>query len=223
MRWTRLKNSKCGLERPTCSQCKKAGLLCPGYDAPLTFVVSTPTHRDASYRAPSSPPTPSGLWDRIQQNQVSSSITNSNLLARPEDEQRCFHLFWEAYFPSGRPIPPTAARSYTCTWTETALMTYRGDDALGYALWANCLLLIGKRHDTEWMIRQAPLAYGKALTSLRRCLATSGGIRGQAVIATVKLLSMFEVWCPWIPAKTSTLTRLLPGFCSRRWTGRQQV
>ncbi|KAH6651042.1 hypothetical protein F5144DRAFT_589364 [Chaetomium tenue] len=176
-------------------RCRKAGLACEGYSAERVFVVSTPRSRQAGYRAS---PTPSSVglpWQRIiQQNQVSSNITNLRLLARPEDERRCIDQFWEAYFSSGQPIPDSAARSYTCTWTETARKFDRGDDCLRYALWANCLLVTGKRHGTVWMLRVGSRFYGEALANLRNSLGGTRGPRRGTLIATIKLLSMFEVW-----------------------------
>lgn len=120
--------------------------------------------------------------------------TASEVLARPEQERRCIDLFWEAYFPSGRPIPASSSRSYTCTWTDTARNHYREDNSLRYALWANCLLITGKRHDGPvWMLKEAPRMYGKALHGLRAALGTAQGSRRDSLIATVKLVAMFEV------------------------------
>jgi hypothetical protein len=122
-------------------------------------------------------------------------MTHFRLLVRPEDERRWIDLFWEAYFPSGRPIPTSASRSYTCTWTETARKSYSEDDSLRYALWANCLLMTGRRHGAVWMLREGSKLYGQALAYLRRSLEMSHGARRDALIATVKLLSLFEVLC----------------------------
>jgi hypothetical protein len=124
---------------------------------------------------------------------VAGDITNLHLLARPEYERRCIDLFWEAYFPSGRPLPEAVSRSYTCAWTEAARKLYREDDSLRYALWANCLLMTGRRHGTVWMLREGPKMYGRALADLRKSLGRSQGAKRDASIATVKLLSMFEV------------------------------
>lgn len=169
-------------------------MVCGGYSAERVFVVSTPRSRQAGYTAPS-PTSSAGLsWQRIiQHNQVSSNITNLRLLARPEDERRCIDHFWEAYFPSGKPIPSSAARSYMCAWTETARSFNREDDCLRYALWANCLLLTGKRHGAAWMLREGSRLYGEALADLRRSLAGTQGPRRATLIATIKLLGMFEV------------------------------
>lgn len=176
-------------------QCNKAGLKCGGYDAPRVFVVSTPDTRRPGYslKAAATSPPPSALWHRIQRNQVSSSIANLWLLARPEDERRCIDLFWEAYFPTGRPIPPQAIRSYTCTWTETARKLYSEEESLRHALWANCLLVMGSRHGMKWMRKEASVLYGKALSGLRVALGSPQRSRRDALIATVKLLGMFEV------------------------------
>ncbi|KAK1751951.1 Sterigmatocystin biosynthesis regulatory protein [Echria macrotheca] len=188
----RTRRKGCDLQRPTCGQCTKAGLTCAGYSTPPTFVISTPTSRQAGYRVTTPNTRSSGLWDCIARNQVFSDITNPRLLTRPEEERRCIDLFWEAYFPSGKPIPSDSARSYTCTWTEVARNLYRDDDALRYALWANCLLLTGKRHGVEWILRESSRVYGKALTLLRGALERSSGTNTRVHVATVKLLSMFE-------------------------------
>ncbi|KAK4031328.1 Sterigmatocystin biosynthesis regulatory protein [Parachaetomium inaequale] len=190
----RKRRKGCDLERPTCAQCRKAGVTCAGYDTQRVFVVSTPNSRRKGYSAPVAPNTSGSLWQRIHRNQASIDITNFRLLSRPEDERRCIDLFWEAYFPSGRPIPTSAFRSYTCTWTETARNFYRDDESLRYALWANCLLITGRRHGAVWMLREGSKLYGQALTYLRRSLELSHGAKRDALIATVKLLSMFEAF-----------------------------
>ena len=87
----------------------------------------------------------------------------------------------------------SASRSYTCTWTETARKLYREDDSLRHALWANCLLVTGRRHGAVWMLKEGSRLYGKALADLRKSLGMLQGARRDTLIATVKLLSMFEV------------------------------
>lgn len=181
------------MERPACSQCRKAGVACTGYDAQRVFVVSTPSSQQKGYTAPVTRARTETPSQHTRRDQASFAATNLRLLARPEDERRCIDLFWEAYFPSGRPIPTSAFRSYTCTWTETARKSYKEDDSLRYALWANCLLLTGRRHGTVWMLREGSKLYGQALTYLRRSLQRAHGARKDELIATVKLLSMFEV------------------------------
>ncbi|KXX75960.1 Sterigmatocystin biosynthesis regulatory protein [Madurella mycetomatis] len=190
----RRRKKGCNLEKPTCGQCKKAGLTCEGYSTQAVFVVSTPRNRQIGYSVPISSRTSESSWQRTRRNTVSSDMTTHRLLARPEAERRCIDLFWEVYFPSGRPIPPSAARSYTCTWTETARSLYREDSSLRYALGANCLLITGRRHQATWMLREGARLYGKALADLRRSLGASQGPRRDALIATVKLLCMFEAF-----------------------------
>ncbi|KAL2174082.1 uncharacterized protein P884DRAFT_250583 [Thermothelomyces heterothallicus CBS 202.75] len=173
----RKRRKGCDLERPACSQCRKAGLQCEGYSAPRVFVISTPERRRAGYstrRDSPSGPDADGC--------------------STEEERRCLDLFWEAYFPAGQPIPSAASRSYVCAWTETARRFYRDDDSLRYALWANCLLTTGRRHGAAWMLREGSKAYGKALGDLRRSLqASPHRVRVDVPIATIKLLAMFEV------------------------------
>ncbi|KAK3370527.1 hypothetical protein B0H63DRAFT_422358 [Podospora didyma] len=193
----RQRRKGCGLEKPTCLQCTKAGLKCGGYDAPRVFVVSTPDSRHPGYSlkaTTTAPQPPSALWHRIQRNQVSGEIANLRLLARPEEQRRCIHLFWEAYFPSGQPIPLNLIRSYTCTWTETARKLYKEEESLRYALWANCLLVTGNQYGATWMVKEASILYGKALSGLRASLESSQGAKRSALIATVKLLGMFEAF-----------------------------
>lgn len=180
---------QCGLEKPACARCRKAGLACEGYDTDRIFVVSDPSGRyNASQAARSS----ARSADRHQVH-LSSGIANLRLLTQPAYESRCIDLFWEAYFPSGRPLPESLSRSYMCSWTETAQKLYTQDDSLRYALWANCLLMTGRRYHDAWMLREGPRMYGKALAGLRSSLSISGRVRRDTLIATVKLLTMFEV------------------------------
>jgi hypothetical protein len=147
------------------------------------------------------------------------------LLAQPEQERRCVNVFWEAYFPCGQPIPSSASRSYTCSWTDTAQKLYADDDALRHALWANCLLTIGRHHGTLWMLKEAQELYGRALAGVRRQLGTPGGARRDSLIATVKLLSMFEVGITRRVSRACThIHRFLrnnsmDGCLNKRWTG----
>ena len=164
--------------------------------------MSTPSSRRSGYSVPVAPYSSGSLRQSIHRNQSSIDTTHFRLLARPEDERRWIDLFWEAYFPSGRPIPTSASRSYTCTWTETARKLYSEDDSLRYALWTNCLLMTGRRHGAVWMLREGSKLYGQALTYLRRSLEMSHGARRDALIATVKLLSLFEVLIMRLPTTT---------------------
>jgi len=162
--------------------------------------VSTPSSRHNGYRVPlaDAPTTPR---HHLHPNQPSSEISHPRLLTRPEEERRCIDLFWEAYFPSGRPIPMSSSRSYTCTWTVTARELYQGNDSLRHALWANCLFVTGKRHDATWMLKEGSRLYGKALAELGQSLGVLRGARRDALIATVKLLTMFEVWARYETTK----------------------
>ncbi|KAK3300095.1 uncharacterized protein B0H64DRAFT_7105 [Chaetomium fimeti] len=190
----RKRRKGCDLEKPACGQCRKGGLTCGGYSTERIFVVSTPRNRHAGYSAPSTAAPASLPWQRIQHHQVSSNITNLRLLARPEDERRCIDHFWETYFPAGQPIPRSAARSYTCTWTETARSFNRDDGCLRYALWANCLVVTGRHNGVAWMLREGSRLYGEALADLRKSLAGTRGPGKGALIATIKLLGMFETF-----------------------------
>lgn len=191
--------------------CEKAGLQCGGYGTQRVFVVSTPRSRHAGYSVSAGLDSSTSSWQCSppKQDTVAGDITNLHLLARPEYERRCIDLFWEAYFPSGRPLPAAISRSYTCTWTETARKLYREDDPLRYALWANCLIMTGQRHGTVWMLREGPRMYGRALAGLGKALGRAQGARRDASIATVKLLGMFEVCSLTIrPCDAYTNTRV---------------
>ena len=207
---TGIDSTQCNLERPSCAQCKKAGLKCAGYDTQRVFVVSTPSSRRIGYTVSASPAQPDS-WQRGTPNRGSSpSIDDYQLLARPEQERRCIEIFWEAYFPSGRPLPTVVSRSYTCGWTETARTLYREDDSLRYAMWANCLFTTGRRTGTTWMMEDAFKLYGAALYNLRRSLGASAGVRRDSLIATVKLLSLFEVRTrSLLPSQAVTVPGLL--------------
>ena len=76
-------------------------------------------------------------------------------------------------------------------------------------MWANCLTVTGERHVVAWMREEGLKMYGKALKELGRCLGTSKGLKKDALIATVKLLGMFEVWL-----LTAARPRPLPSFLS---------
>ena len=159
-------------------------------------MVSTPSRRRAGYSLSASSPGSGSTWPRSQYNQILKEATAFKLLARPEHERRCIDLFWEAYFPSGQPLPTEVSRSYTCGWTETAQKFYREDDSLRFSLLANCLFLTGRRHGVVWMLRDGLQMYGKALVSLRGSIGTPNRARRDSIIATVKLLTMFEVSTP---------------------------
>jgi hypothetical protein len=174
-------------------QCKKVGLRCGGYDKQPVFVMSTPDTRRVAYSVNINPHTSESSWQRDRRSHLSTEATSLRLLARPEDERRCINLFWESFFPSGSPITTSAVRSYTCTWTESARKLSTEDDSLRYSLWANCLLVTGKRHGTAWMLRESSRSYGKALACLRRSLSMPPLSTRDSLIATVKLLNMFEV------------------------------
>ncbi|KAL2264576.1 hypothetical protein VTJ83DRAFT_7086 [Remersonia thermophila] len=220
----RARRKGCTRERPSCAQCLNAGLPCGGYDAPRVFVVSTPQNRRSGYSvsvsasaagrsaparptsgrasAPGAPSSVSPSSGLTALRPAALALSNHHLLTQPATEQRCFDLFWEAYFPAGAPLPAFVVRSYTCTWTETARRLHGQDDALRYALWANCLLAMasgrtGGRQPllgagVEWMAREGHGMYGRALACFRSSLGSPRGVKKEAALATVKLLGLFE-------------------------------
>lgn len=184
-------------------RCRKAGLTCGGYLAENIFVVSTPSRRQIGYSATDTTQTSSVPWQyhHWEPRHMQSQATSLHILARPAEERRYIDHFWEAYFPSGRPIPRSASRSYCCTWTATVRNLYDFDDSLRYALQANCLMLLGRSNGQRWMLREGSKLYGRALTCFRASLGRSQGANKDAAIATVKLLCMFEV--PYLKTTTS--------------------
>jgi len=180
--------------------CQKAGWDCEGYEPVRVFIVSTPKTRQIGYSvaAASGNKVPDKPWQLCRRGQPSRTALTSEfrLLGRVEHESRSIDLFWEAYFPCGRPLPPGIARSYTCGWTGTARKSYRDDDSLRFALWANCLTMHGRRDGVRWMEEEGLKMYMKAVAALRQSLSRPVALRRDSLIAAVKLLGMFEVSNP---------------------------
>ena len=60
--------------------------------------------------------------------------------------------------------------------------------------------MTGRCRGVTWMLREGLQLYGKALVQLRRSLASWNVVQKESLIATVKLLSLFEVPNPgYIP------------------------
>jgi hypothetical protein len=99
-------------------------------------------------------------------------------------------LYWQAYLPYGQAIPSNLVTSYICNWTDITQSLYTNDEALKFALLANCLCNVAGSGDKPWMEAEGQRMYGQALRNLKTSLMKP---KNDAAIIAAKLLSNFEV------------------------------
>jgi hypothetical protein len=102
-------------------------------------------------------------------------------------------LFWEAYFPHGRSVPPNLARTHSCGWTEVAQRLCTKNESVRLALLANALRTVGSRDGKPWVVMEGLKLYSLSLRKLVASLRTLDKSNHDSLLITAKLLGTFEV------------------------------
>ncbi|KAM7185206.1 hypothetical protein V8F33_012549 [Rhypophila sp. PSN 637] len=181
----RRRKKGCDLARPACGQCRRAGIECTGYVRSRAFINMT----DAS---------PS--HGRVT---VAASATSHSTVALPDDltraayEVRYLELFWDAYMPLKSNLGEREHVTYVNpAWADAANNLYPVDEALRTALLALGLRTIGRRDGHQWMVNEGVDAYVRSLRHVSRQLRQPKGWKADSLLATSKVLGLYELLCP---------------------------
>ncbi|KAK2800324.1 hypothetical protein FQN51_006232 [Onygenales sp. PD_10] len=201
---TQKRGSKCDLQRPTCGQCRAAGIECAGYIRQRLFVNATVTrtgvggpHAQSILSISTSTSTATSTSTSISTG--TPTITLPPTLARTAYQDKYISLFWTAYTPGSQHISPPTLRNSLGSWTNAIQDLYLTDDVLRKALLAISLTTIGRGRDGQkWMAEQGLEMYTGALKDMSATLAVGGRGRvwgkgrADALLTASKLFSLYE-------------------------------
>ncbi|KAL1626316.1 hypothetical protein SLS56_006984 [Neofusicoccum ribis] len=120
----------------------------------------------------------------------SFAIVLPDALARSALESKSLGLFWEAYFPGGKPFTSADARFTTGSWLTTLDASYQREAALKHALFAVSLGTLGRRQGDIQMMTQGLAFHGRALRDMARAVQSPERAWRDELLAAAKLMSI---------------------------------
>ncbi|KAK0666557.1 hypothetical protein QBC41DRAFT_148861 [Cercophora samala] len=199
----RRRRKGCDLERPSCSQCRRLGLQCDGYERKTVFVHTDPattgTNKHTTTTLVQQPPSANGtknysVWPKrgavtLLPPSLVSSAYQSNYVG----------LFWDMYDPNWHPQRDSDNALSTTTWLAglQSDKSYQNSPLLQTSFFAICLGAVGQRLNEKRLIENGMKAYNKALGGLAKSIAMQAHknhVSDEATIATTRILSLYEVF-----------------------------
>lgn len=185
---------QCDLGQPICGNCKSGKFVCGGYQRDI-IVVQADTAGKGQYKRQL-------LEKRRQAPLRAPSLTDvrSKDLNRSAFEIHCFNAFWSLYLPrvvlSECPTKPSIAFNAAGNWARWARWT---QDMVPNCEHMRCALLavsasrVGQSRHDPTMIHHGMKLYGKAISQVAGQLKDLPRLRQTEVIATCRLLALYEV------------------------------
>lgn len=173
---------KCDQTTPSCTNCRRYGVECPGYERVVKFVGGSKHKVRGNVRGNINtgnsiitPQIPSPLRPNNLRQQYTINIIHSLQKSTSADEIAIFAPWFEGVprrlFESGEGL---------------------GSKALDAAMTAFALHLLGKAEGSVGLVAESRAVYGMALVALRRALGCGIWWRGEALCAAM-VLTLFEV------------------------------
>jgi hypothetical protein len=183
---------KCDLKQPICENCVKGKFVCGGYQRDI-IVVEVSTDGRGQYK----PPQRMEVQRQDQLYEVSISDVRSRDLNRTIFEIEVFEAFWAIYLPKDVllgpvvrfPNAPNAVERWA-RWTQSLTAT---SDTVRCALLALTVAKLGRARQDQAMVRQGLELYGKSLSQVVGELKTPSRVDRAEMIATCRLLALYEV------------------------------
>jgi hypothetical protein len=138
--------------------------------------------------------TPEVARRRHAQN-ATRKIALPDTFVRSAYQEQYLGLFWSSYLPNGRAFAPESSRFTNGVWTNELHRLFRVETESGLRkiLLALCLTSVGRRDDKPWMVENGIKFYGSALGAMASQLEDGAGTVTDRVLATSRLLSLYEV------------------------------
>lgn len=214
----RKRKKGCDYQRPSCTQCAKAGVQCGGYERERIFVHSTASTQRAVIESRETnsaakkldfPPNTGGqpaslaLTHRRHSKQDSVEITLPGSLSRTASEEKYISLYWDSF------LPKCQDRSASREWTRSSQSLFRTEPALRSAILAVSLGTLGEKENCRWMREEGLKAYGRALLEETVALSSPSRVKSDAVLLATKFMNTYEML---FGARTGNLLEL-----AHRW------
>ncbi|KAL5358244.1 hypothetical protein BJX96DRAFT_38861 [Aspergillus floccosus] len=176
---------KCDTLRPSCSQCQKHRVPCPGYARTRKFLDEGPALKK---RYTGTTHSRNSIDERVAPSLVSKSMT--------QQQPELFRVFVLTAFP--RWFGLNRYRVHV-PWTVYVADTLGQNPALDGAVYGITSVFLGRSHSDDKLQRSSREIYGKALAAFGAIIhSNAGGGRAQlasrVAVSTSILLSLFETY-----------------------------
>ncbi|KAH8891986.1 hypothetical protein GQ53DRAFT_841306 [Thozetella sp. PMI_491] len=174
----RKRKKSCDHKRPSCSQCRKSGLDCGGYERPRVFVntyCSSPQPGAEAQAQPASQPAP-----------LSQSLSRSAL------ETAHLAQYWEAYLPDPA-LPANTVKLSNRAWVSTVHQFYTAESVLKYALLGSSMTGVGRRTGERWMVEEGMRWHSRAVSEMAARLRNSKTSWDDPLLAAARVLCLHQV------------------------------
>jgi len=142
--------------------------------------------------------TPSTGTPARQQHRQPSNVVLYDSFARSAYRERYLGLFWNSYLPNGRAFPTQTTQYTNGVWTNELhdmFHTANNGTSLRDILLAICFTSVGQRDEKPWVVENGIRLYGKSVAALGQQLGERRASISSYNLATVRLLSLYEVRC----------------------------
>jgi hypothetical protein len=177
----RKRKKGCDRKRPICTQCSVAGLECGGYDRERVFLNhnqrTTASAVNVVYRKD---PTGTGHTPRS-----ATDVALSHKLAQSAYVEKYISIFLSKYLPANRTSTVECSVS-SRDWIEIAHELHTSEKGIQLSLLSLGLFAAG---ETQYGLQ----SYSRALRKLQATLCNTRHAQHGSILATCKLLSLFEV------------------------------
>lgn len=178
---------QCDHQRPSCGQCRRAGLNCQGYPESDAIFVNH-TAASGSSRSPA-------YSASLSRRSSSPRIVLPGTLAKTAFEDHYIGIFWSEFLPNGRRFTEAQSRSCTGAQYQIAEELYSSNETLRTALRALSMAAVGRSRNNATLIDAGVRMYGQALCNLTYMLQHVRLDESDGALMACKLLELFEAIC----------------------------
>lgn len=192
---------KCGMESPECLRCRKASLLCEGYDRNRVIFVN---------RTPKDPSTTAGdvlaalhisapshdVIDVVEEHRSMLRMSRSSSYSSTDFRNRAYRISRELYLPRKKFVDSSMGAG-SPSWVESACRIEYESSALDLSLMAFCAAQLYVTRKGGIGLGDALGAYSNGLSKLSTALRNINTHNLVSVLASIVVLSTCELFiCP---------------------------
>jgi hypothetical protein len=191
-------HKQCSKQRPSCSQCVKAGLVCGGYERERVW-VNTPQETfngAATYSRPTAPEeaVPGQLTLDYTSHNNAGTVTLHDNLARTAREDLYLGHYWTMYHPCVEGQDSSTVSCFSTTgWTGVVRDLYNKESALRYAMFALSLSTLSVHNNDAGLRMRGLQAYSTAVRKLTYAVAQPNRSTEDGLLAAIRLMCFYEV------------------------------
>ena len=182
------------MQKPTCGQCARSGIVCGWDEKRWTFVSQDPTAAGAAGSSTMPFRRRSGTEALARQNSAPPPTgPEEQSLSRTAFETGANGDFWTLYLPKDDPRTVGAGGVYAAPWARTVQDLSRFDDTVRAGLNACAMTTLAHVRSDQALLQSGIRLYLKALYETNRALQDPIRAQSDAVLASCNILAMFEI------------------------------